>query len=138
MPVRSFEISSIDAKRFAATGERFKNVRVDHNSSVTEIEAASEGFSKVAFRFTVTYSGVGVIKLEGSLQYEGEPTLAARWSETNQMPKEVASEIHTAIMGACIQEAVLLARELRLPPPIPLPNVKLKGGGTKSTGMEVA
>lgn len=138
MAIKGLEVSSIDAKRFAKSGERFANVRVDHNSTVTGIAAREGGISDVEFRFTVTYSGIGVIKLEGVLQYEGSPSLAATWSQSRKMPDDVAGEVHTAILTACIQEAVLLARELRLPPPIPLPSIQIKKGGEKSTGMEVA
>jgi hypothetical protein len=41
------------------------------------------------------------------------------------MPPEVANEIHSVIMTNCIPEAVILARELRLPPPIPIPQVNV-------------
>jgi len=57
-----------------------------------------------------------------------------------EMPENVASEIHTAIMRTCMPEAVLIARDLNLPPPMPLPNVnisKQKKDG-KTFGPEVA
>ncbi|MFQ5908175.1 MAG: hypothetical protein ACE5JE_05030 [Thermoplasmata archaeon] len=137
MPVRSMELTSIEGKRFAKTGERFKNVRVDHNSTVTRVYPLDET-SGVDFRFVVNYSGVGVIQIEGNLQFEGEATLPEVWEETGNMPEDVAGQVHTAIMSFCIQEAVVIAKDLRLPPPIPLPMVKLKGGGKESSGMEVA
>ena len=51
--------------------------------------------------------------------------LVKGWSAGGQMPPDVAQEIHTVIMTNCIPEAVLLARELRLPPPIPIPQVNV-------------
>ena len=56
------------------------------------------------------------------------------------MPNEVANEIHTTIMSVCIPEAVVIARDLRLPPPIPLPQVSVPGQPppSKHSGMEVA
>ncbi len=139
MPVRKLELLSIDAKRFAKAGERLRNVRVDNNSTVTQITAEGDSLASVEFRFTANYSGVGVIKIEGSVEYEGEaPALADMWSTSGKMPRVVANEIHTAIMSSCLQEAVIIARDLRLPPPLPLPVVNIKGGGKKSTGVEVA
>ncbi len=41
------------------------------------------------------------------------------------MPPDVAQEIHTVIMSNCIPETVILARELRLPPPVPIPQVNV-------------
>ncbi|MDX1535048.1 MAG: hypothetical protein R3291_05460 [Thermoplasmata archaeon] len=137
MPVKSMELTSLEGKRFAKTGERLKNVRVNHNSTVTRVFAVNEA-SAVEFRFTVNYGGVGALQIEGSLEFEGDPTLPEVWETTGNMPEAVASEIHTAIMSFCIQEAVVLAKDLRLPPPIPLPTIKLKGGGKQSSGMEVA
>lgn len=137
MPVTSMELTTIEGKRFAKTGERLKNVRVDHNSTVTRVHPVDEA-SAVDFRFTVNYSGVGMIQIEGSLHFEGEASLPEVWEKTGNMPEAVASEIHTAIMSYCIQEAVVIAKDLRLPPPIPLPTIKLKGGGKESSGMEVA
>ncbi|MFQ5919989.1 MAG: hypothetical protein ACE5I4_08120 [Thermoplasmata archaeon] len=137
MPVKSMELTSLEGKRFAKSGEKLKNVRVDHNSTVTRVYPVSED-SAVDFRFTVNYSGVGVIQIEGSLNFEGDPSLPQVWEKTGNMPEAVASEIHTAIMSFCIQEAVVIAKDLRLPPPIPLPMIKLKGGGKQSSGMEVA
>jgi hypothetical protein len=137
MPVKTMELTSLEGKRFAKSGEKLKNVRVDHNSTVTRVYPVDEN-SAVDFRFTVNYSGVGVIQIEGSLQFEGDPSLPQAWEKTGNMPEAVASEIHTAIMSFCIQEAVVIAKDLRLPPPIPLPTIQLKGGGKESSGMEVA
>ncbi len=139
MPVRSLELSSIDAKRFAKTGERVRNVRVDHNSTVTQVTSLDDNMAGIEFRFTANYTGIGVIKIEGSLRYEGDAaSLSQRWSQEGKMPSKVASEIHTAIVSACIQESVVIAKDLRLPPPIPLPVVNIKSGGRKSSGVEVA
>lgn len=139
MPVKSLELSSIEAKRFSKTGERIRSVRVDHNSTVTQVSALDAENASVEFRFTANYAGIGVIKIEGTLSYEGDaPALERMWSKEGKMPDEVAGEIHTAIVSACIQESVVIAKDLRLPPPIPLPVVNIQSGGKKSSGVEVA
>ncbi len=115
------------------------NVRVDNNSTVTQIVAVQEDLATVEFRFTASYAGLGVIKIEGSLDYECEAqALADTWAKSGRMSSGAANEIHNAIMSSCLQEAVIIARDLRLPPPLPLPVVNIKGGGKKSTGVEVA
>ncbi len=116
-----------------------RNVRVDHNSTVTQVILKDDELASVEFRFTANYTGIGIIKIEGSLQYEGNAvSLSEMWSKAGKMPNEVASEIHTAIMNSCIQESVIIAKDLRLPPPIPLPVVNIKSGGKRSSGIEVA
>lgn len=141
MAIKHFELTSVDGKRFSKMGEKPRNIRIDHNSTVTLIVEQNDREASVDFRFTATYSGLGVIKIEGSMVYEGDaPALAKQWSTEGKMPDNVASEIHTTIMNNCIPEAVMIARDVRLPPPIPMPKVNIKGkqAGQPSTGVEVA
>lgn len=141
MPVKDFELKSIDAERFSEKGAERKNVRVDHNSSVTSMKQRKKRITEIAFRFTASYSGMGRIEIEGKLLYKGEKAnLAKKWKDTNQMPDEAANEVHSTVLSNCIPEAVLLARELQLPPPIPLPQVDVSQGDDKGPkgGMEVA
>lgn len=143
MTVRSVELVSIEAKRFSRTSERLAQVRIDHNSTVTLVKELSATQASIEFRYTASYGSVGVIKLEGSLSYEGDAkSLHAKWSESAQMPAEVASEIHTAVMRVCVPEAVGIAKNLNLPPPIPLPQVKFqaedKAKAAAASGPEVA
>jgi len=140
MPVKHFELSAIDGKRFAKRGEKVGHVRIDHNSTVTLISELNEREANIDFRFTANYGGLGFIKIEGRMVYEGDaPQLAKGWASTGKMPNEVANEVHMTIMSNCIPEAVLVAKEIRLPPPIPLPKVDLKAvKGKPSTGVEVA
>ena len=145
MAIKSFELSTIDGRRLARVGQRMQNVRIDHNSTVTLITESSEREATVDFRFTANYRAVeevvGVIRIEGSLVYEGKGREVARqWSASGQMPNDVANEIHTTIMTVCIPEAVVIARDLRLPPPIPIPQVSVPTAlpPSKHSGMEVA
>lgn len=144
MTVKRIEFTSIEARRFARPTERHVQVRIDHNSTVTLVTEVSATEANVEFRYTASYGGLGVIKLEGVLVFEGDAKgLHGQWSASSQMPTEVASEIHTAVMRACVPEAVAVAKELQLPPPIPLPQVRFqKPEQTKSSasghGPEVA
>ncbi len=142
MPIKYFEMSSIDARRFTKPGEKHRNVRVDHNSSVTQITERNDKEANVDYRFTANYVGIGVIKIEGSIIIEGDASaIASQWSSENKMPDDVANEIHSVIMNNCLPEAVMIARDIRLPPPIPMPQVKVGQGPQKvqpSDGIEVA
>ena len=143
MSVKNVELTSIDARRFTRRGEKPSNIRIDNNSTVTLISQVGEDEADVEFRYTASYGSVGVIKIEGRLVFNGNAAeLVSKWSSTGNMPDKVASEIHTAIMGTCVPEAVMVSRDLHLPPPIPLPQIniqKKKPGKSKpSSGMEVA
>jgi len=97
----------------------------------------------VEFRFTISYGAVASIRIEGRLIFSGDAkALVASWRDKKSMPNEMASEIHTAVMTACLPEAVTIAKDMRLPPPIQIPQVKFdakqpqpaKGGYSPEVG----
>jgi hypothetical protein len=131
MTVRAVELLAIDAKRYARHLERVGQVRIDHNSTVTVVKEATPTTASVEFRYTASYGPMGIITIEGALTWETDAridakTLSDNWRSSAQMPPEVASEIHTAVMRVCVPEAVGIAKNLQLPPPIPLPQVKFQ------------
>ena len=133
MPIKTFDFSNVDARRLTKIMERWQNLRVDHNSTVTLVTETGPNQANVDFRFTANYRAseavIGLIQIEGTLVWEGDAkALVKGWSNGGQMPQEIANEIHTVIMSNCIPEAVILARELRLPPPIPIPQVNVAQG----------
>jgi hypothetical protein len=142
MPVKSVDLTSIEARRFSGREEKIRNVRIDNNSTVTLITELNDSEANIDFRYTANYGGIGIIKIEGTILYECDaPELAQKWSTTSNMPNETASEIHTAIMRFCVPEAMLISRDIKLPPPFPLPQVNIQKKKDKrqaSTGMEVA
>lgn len=141
MKIRSILLKSIEARRYTGRNERPKQVRIDHNSTITQIYDVQDTQSMIDFQYTASYGPVGVIKLEGTLQYQADDakTLAKEWNASRKMPNQIASQLHTAIMHACVPEAVGIAKDLGLPPPIPLPQVRL-GENPKQgqVGPEVA
>jgi hypothetical protein len=141
MKLRNIQLKSIEARRYINRNERPKQVRIDHNSTVTLITEVKDIEAQIDFQYTASYGPVGMVKLEGSLIYEGidAKKVSTEWNKTRKMPNQIASHIHTAIMHACVPEAVGIAKDLGLPPPIPLPQVRL-GDSTKKAqaGPEVA
>lgn len=141
MKIKNIQLKSIEARRYINRDERPKQVRIDHNSTVSLISAASEKEALIDYQYTASYGPVGVIKIEGSLIYESNDAkkIQNEWNKTRKMPNEVASHVHTAVMHACVPEAVGLAKDLGLPPPIPLPQVRLGQGPKKGQdGPEIA
>lgn len=141
MKIKNIKLKSIEARRFIDRDEKPRQIRIDHNSQITQVNNTSEKLATIEFQYTAGYGAVGMIKLEGSLIYEDNDVrkIAKEWQNTRKMPNEIASRIHTAVMHACVPEAVGIAKDLGLPPPIPLPQVRL---GSKPTtgqiGPEVA
>jgi hypothetical protein len=141
MRIKNIQLKTIEARRYIARNERPKQVRIDHNSTVTQFTIEKENQAIIEFQYTASYGPVGMIKLEGSLMYDSDDAkkVSKEWNETRKMPNQVAGHIHTAVMHACVPEAVSIAKDLGLPPPIPLPQVKLSGDQKKAqAGPEVA
>jgi hypothetical protein len=127
MAVKFIELTNIEARRFSKRGEKFPALRIDNTSTVTAITEISDKEADIEFRFTTSYGAIGTIKIEGRVVFEGNaPELATQWSQTMNMPENVANEVHNAIMHTCMPETVFLARDLHLPPPIPLPRIDIK------------
>ncbi len=135
MKIKNIQLKSIEARRYINRNERPKQVRIDHNSTVILISDIKDNESQIDFQYTASYGPVGMIKLEGSLLYEGDDSkkISSEWKKTRKMPNQVASHIHTAVMHACVPQAVSIAKDLGLPPPIPLPQVRL--GTTPKQGQ---
>jgi hypothetical protein len=127
MRIVNIQLKSIEARRYINRDEHPKQVRIDHNSTVTHISDIKDKQASIDFQYTASYGPVGMIKLEGSLLYENDDAkkISREWNETRKMPDQVASNVHTAVMHACVPEAVSIAKDLGLPPPIPLPQVRL-------------
>ena len=143
MKIKNMEIKTIEARRFVKDFSRPMNIRIDHNSSVTSFSYKGNDEAEVEFEYVTSYGALGIIKFEGGFVFESKDAkdIAERWQNKKNMPNEVASHIHTAIMHYCVPEAVMIARELKLPPPIPLPQIKFDKSGIKGKnkfGPEVA
>lgn len=141
MKIRNIQLKTIEARRFVEGTEKPRQIRIDHNSTMTQMQYKPEKIAAIDFEYTASYGSVGIIKIGGSLIYENDDAkkLTEQWNETRKMPNEIASKIHTAVMHACVPQAVGIAKDLRLPPPIPLPQVRL-GSNPKQgqIGPEVA
>jgi hypothetical protein len=135
MKIRNIKLKTIEARRYTDPTEKPRQIRIDHNSQITQVNNTTEKQATIDFQYTASYGPVGMIKLEGTLLYEGSDAkrITKEWQSTRKMPNEIASRLHTAVMHACVPEAVGIAKDLGLPPPIPLPQVRL--GAKPTTGI---
>ena len=141
MKIKNVNLKTIEARRYTNLGERPKQIRIDHNSSFTHVSYMKNNQTNIDFQYTASYGPVGVIKIEGQLLYENDDAekISKEWNDKRKLPDEVASRVHTAIMHSCVPQAVGIAKDLGLPPPIPLPQVRLGSKPTKAvSGPEVA
>jgi hypothetical protein len=121
---------SLDAKRHTKPG---KQVNISNNSTITSVRREPQNLT-VGFVFTTNYEpNIGSVVIEGEVTVEDEKTILddayAKWEKTGKtnLPKDVAEKIHNSIITNCLVEAAVLARDLRMPPPIPAPQVSFAG-----------
>ncbi len=146
MSIKKIELLSIDAKRFCEVEQKPSQIRIDNNSTITMIIQSCENNANMDFTVTVSYTGsfggMGIIKINGKLIYEGDlvSEIINTWNtKKGNLPPQIANEIHSAIMQVCIPESILIAKTILLPPPIPLPKpVFAKPGKPWVSGPEVA
>jgi hypothetical protein len=128
MPVTGVVLKALEARRYQDPVPNTQ-IRIDHNSTITLVAKESDDRIRVEFGYTTSYGPLGVVKVEGSLHYTGANAAAAAdgWATTRNLPSDVAHQVHSAIMAAAVPEAVGLAKDIRLPPPIPLPQIQFQG-----------
>lgn len=138
VPVVRMELTGIEAKRYSRVNERHGQVRIDHNSTVTLVKELSANEAAVEFRYTATYGPIGVIRIDGTMVYSCDAkAFEEQWRSTSQMAPETASEIHSTVMRVCVPQAVGIAKDLQLPPPIPLPTVQFGAPQQKAAAASV-
>ncbi len=128
VPVTAVVLKALEARRYQDLVPNTQ-IRIDHNSTITVVAREADDRMRVEFGYTTSYGALGVVKVEGVLQFTAPNAGAAAdgWATTRNLPPEMAQQVHTAIMTAAVPEAVGLAKEIRLPPPIPLPQIQFQG-----------
>lgn len=112
-------------------------MKVDNNCAIKKLEkvplalAGKENCLKLSFSFLAKYEpNIGEINLEGYLLYMDSEAkmeeLSKQWQKEKKLPKELMTGFLNSILAKCSVEAVLLSREINLPPSIPVPRVTAK------------
>jgi len=111
-------------------------VDIKNNVSVKNVETAElslgrtkEKALKFTFEFTSEYSpDIGQILFNGDVLYMSENSnqdeILKGWKKNKQIPKETMGEILNTVLMRCNVEALLLSRDVNLPPPIPMPKIQ--------------
>lgn len=141
MQIRSLETTAIESKRFSKTGEKMVNIKIENNSAITQISKGEGDICYIDFRFTANYTGLGYIKIEGHIVASDlSEKMMDDWRRTNNLPVEDANTVHNAVVSNCMITAMIVAREIKLPAPMPIPriNMQKKQEFRPSDGVEVA
>ncbi len=114
------------------------NVNISNNVSITDVKESDASLGapdqkglRFVFKFTSKYSPeIGEISLEGNVLYmdkkEEVKKMVAKWKKDKNIDKEVMKNILNTILTKCYITALILSKEIALPPPIPMPKVESK------------
>ncbi len=132
MTVVGFNYTKLHAeKSLTATGK----VSITNNLNIKDVEEASfvMGAEKQdSLKFNFHYESIfspdfGKIELEGSIIFlESKDKVAEvlkTWKKTKKLPKDVMQEVLSSVLNRCNVQSLIIARDINLPSPIPLPKV---------------
>lgn len=113
-----------------------EKINISNNVSITDVVKTdlSLGGSKqnairFLFKFDTTYTpDVGSIKLIGEVIYVAEDKkvkeLLDQWKKDKKVDPKVTEMVLNTILSKSNIEALILSKEVNLPPPLPMPKVK--------------
>ena len=134
MTVVGLQINKILVEKIAPVKGK---VSVNNNVAVKDVEKTDLTFGTTkqdAIRFTYEFTAnyepkIAHILFEGTVTYLDTPTaieeISKGWKKDKKVAPEIMTNVINSILAKCNIEALLLSREVNLPPPIPMPRVKV-------------
>ena len=133
MGILGFNFLKMNAERLSAPVGK---IQISNNASIKDITEAEFNFGpkskqsgiRFTFQFTSQYSpNIATIELAGELLYSADAKkckeILSAWKKKEKLSQDVLTEVLNLIMMRCNVEALLLSKELNLPPPIQLPRI---------------
>lgn len=135
MVIVSFTFTKLLAEKKEGKNEK---ISINNNVSIVNVEEHSlpigsqkQDSLKISFLFTTQYDpGFGSIELHGNLIYLGESKqlkeILTNWEKNKKLSADMMTEILTSVLGKCNIQALVMSRDVQLPPPVPLPRVNVR------------
>ena len=109
-------------------------ISVNNNVSISSVDYSdlkldpAKTSLNFKFQFTSKYDpDIADIIIDGDVltleEKEAGIKIVEGWKKTKQLSKDVVTPILNNILVKCNVQAILLSREVNLPPPIPLPKI---------------
>lgn len=114
-------------------------INISNNVAIKEAKeidvslgSASQKAVRFDFEFISSYDpNLGKILLEGEIVYmEDEKKVKEvieSWEKNKKVPTELMTQLLNNILNKCNVQALIMSRDINLPPPIPLPKVQSDG-----------
>jgi hypothetical protein len=114
-------------------------ISINNNVSIKDISrmdltlgSSKEPALRFLFEFTSEYEPkIGNITLNGDVTYLADEKrvqeILKDWKKDKRINKDLMTTILNHVLTKCNVQALLLSKEVNLPPPIPLPKLKPEG-----------
>ncbi len=149
MAIIGFSFTKLHAEKTAPAAGK---ISINNNVALTGVADANLRMAetkkglKVSFAFETRYEPkVGGILLQGEVLLLEDVKVAeailAEWDKSKNLPKELITPVLNQILERSNIQALLLAREMGLPSPVPMPKVNVqmtpKGDAPKADAKPV-
>ncbi len=139
MAIVGFSFTRILAEKQSAIRGK---VDINNNVGLVAVEdtdismAQGKKGVRVKFQFQSRFEpGVGQIRLEGDVILLEDAKVAEdllkEWKKSQALPQPVLAPVLNHILDRSNIQALILARDISLPAPVPLPKVNVQQGGVK-------
>ncbi|HHE36941.1 MAG TPA: hypothetical protein ENL16_03965 [Candidatus Woesearchaeota archaeon] len=109
-------------------------VNINNNVGIKNLEETKLNINtkrkalKLEFEFSSTYEpNIGKILLTGEVIYLIDKDKAAEavknWKKNKKLEKDMLTTVLNNVLAKCNVQALILSKDMNLPPPIPLPKV---------------
>ena len=135
MAIVSFSFTKLLAEKKESKNEK---ISINNNVSIVNVEehvlpigAQRQDALKISFLFTTQYDpNFGTIELHGNLIYLGDAKqlqeVFANWNKNKKLSADMMKDVLTSVLSKCNIQALVMSRDVQLPPPVPLPRVNVR------------
>lgn len=130
MPVIGMSLRSMTANREKDSFEG--ELKINSTPSIGDVKEMNfpsldkKGVS-ISFDFVVSYEPqVAKIKISGDMLYspKGNENIMKQWKSEKKLPDSIAMEVIDSIFRKCIIKSAVMAEDIQLPAPIPMPRAR--------------
>jgi hypothetical protein len=117
-------ITNVSAERFWNIRKPIPPIKINTNLNIFEMEKKSDDFLEVSFVLTVNYNpSIAQISLKGKAHVTGDKDEVRKIYKGYEEKKPPPPVVVQSISNVVFVESVLISRTLKIPPPIPLPQI---------------
>jgi hypothetical protein len=132
MPIIGLNFNKMEAKK--ESGMPRQEVKVNSTPMITNVkEVTVPNLTKKAlsvdFDFITRYDpGFASITISGSIMYltDKNKPIVDEFSKSKRLPEKTSLEVLNYLFRHCLLKASILADDLQLPPPMPMPKITPK------------